>query len=138
MVLLGFGLKNTTMNLIIDAGNTLIKYFIFKNDEIIHTHQTPSKEEITFKPIFNQFPSIKNIILSSVSTLNTQIPSEIEELLKTYIILDHTTQLPIKNNYNSKATLGKDRIAAVVGANNIFPHNNVLVVDAGTAITFPC
>ncbi|HKL32104.1 MAG TPA: type III pantothenate kinase, partial [Tangfeifania sp.] len=44
--------------------------------------------------------------------------------------------LPIENLYQTKDTLGKDRIAAVVGAFDLYPNTNVLVIDAGTAITF--
>ena len=32
--------------------------------------------------------------------------------------------------------MGKDRLIAVIGANNIFPKSNVLVIDMGTAITY--
>ena len=33
-------------------------------------------------------------------------------------------------------TLGSDRIAAVAGAFNLFPGKEVLIIDAGTALTF--
>lgn len=33
-------------------------------------------------------------------------------------------------------TLGKDRLAAVIAASNIFPGSDLLVIDAGTAITY--
>ncbi|MBT6766833.1 MAG: type III pantothenate kinase, partial [Prolixibacteraceae bacterium] len=38
--------------------------------------------------------------------------------------------------YDSKETLGKDRIAAAVGAFDLYPDSNVLIIDAGTAITY--
>jgi type III pantothenate kinase len=44
--------------------------------------------------------------------------------------------LPFKNSYLSKETLGKDRIAAIAAASFLYPGQNVLVVDAGTAITY--
>ncbi len=50
--------------------------------------------------------------------------------------LDYDTPLPINNKYSSKQTLGRDRIAAVVGASKIFPGRNILVIDAGTCITY--
>jgi len=53
-----------------------------------------------------------------------------------FIELDHHTDLPIENVYESPETLGKDRLAAAVGANELFPDQNILVIDAGTAITF--
>ena len=52
------------------------------------------------------------------------------------VILDENTPLPIKNLYETPATLGKDRLAAAVGARAIFPGKNVLSIDAGTCITY--
>jgi type III pantothenate kinase len=37
--------------------------------------------------------------------------------------------------FHSKETLGFDRLAAAVGAHTTFPDSNVLIIDAGTAIT---
>ena len=52
------------------------------------------------------------------------------------ITLDSKTLLPIQNLYESPETLGYDRIAAVVGAYTYFPGKDILVIDAGTAITY--
>ncbi len=49
--------------------------------------------------------------------------------------LTHKTAIPIRNAYLTPQTLGMDRIAAAVGAWSMKPGNNILVVDAGTAIT---
>ena len=38
--------------------------------------------------------------------------------------------------YKTPATLGLDRLAAVVGAVNIYPKKNVLVIDIGTCMTY--
>jgi type III pantothenate kinase len=69
-----------------------------------------------------------------------KLPEEFNQKASKYtkkiIYLDRNTRLPIINNYKSKVSLGKDRIAAAVGANTIFPNSNVLVIDAGTALTF--
>jgi type III pantothenate kinase len=42
----------------------------------------------------------------------------------------------VVNSYETPETLGKDRLAAVVGANRLMPETDLLVIDAGTAITF--
>jgi len=52
------------------------------------------------------------------------------------IELDHHTPIPLINRYRTPDTLGYDRIAAAVGAYTIYPEKNVLVIDAGTAITY--
>jgi type III pantothenate kinase len=40
------------------------------------------------------------------------------------------------NKYDSPETLGKDRLAAAVAGNHLFPNQNVLVIDAGTCIKY--
>jgi len=50
--------------------------------------------------------------------------------------LNNSTSLPINNLYKTIQTLGKDRIAAVTGGANLFPNNDLLIIDAGTCITF--
>ncbi len=124
------------MNLIIDIGNTATKYYVFNLGKIVYKGQTKSSEIIDFSFLENKFPTIKNIIISSVATEKINIPQSIKNKIQNIIYLDENTVLPIKNKYKSKSTLGKDRIAAVVGAYNIFPNQNVLVIDSGTAITF--
>ena len=49
--------------------------------------------------------------------------------------LTQDTPLPIQNDYRTPQTLGKDRIAAAVGAWMQSAGQNTLVVDAGTCIT---
>ena len=46
------------------------------------------------------------------------------------------TPIPIRNGYSTPQTLGMDRLAAAVGAWCMKPSNDLLVIDAGTAITF--
>ncbi len=51
-------------------------------------------------------------------------------------VLSHKSRLPFKIEYDTPETLGTDRIAAVAGAFNVFPGTDVLIIDAGTALTF--
>ncbi len=41
-----------------------------------------------------------------------------------------------ENCYKTPETLGKDRIAAAVGGFDLYPDTNLLIIDAGTAITY--
>ena len=61
---------------------------------------------------------------------------QLKHHLDHYIELTSRTELPIKNLYQTPETLGKDRIAGATGGISLFPGNNILVIDAGTAITF--
>lgn len=122
-------------NLTIDIGNTQTKIGLFENgqlkDKLIQSDWTT--EEI-LQLATNH--AIENIILSNVGD---RMPGGLEEHLATnfyFIELKENTALPIINNYQTPRTLGKDRLAAVVGAYQLYPKTNCLVVDAGTCITF--
>lgn len=123
------------MNLVIDIGNTFIKVFLFEKRKISFTQKIRSIHILKIFDLINEFHNIEYVIVSSV----VQVPEEFYQKANKYgkkiIYLDKNTQLPIKNKYKNKSGLGKDRIAAAVGANTIFPDTNVLIVDAGTALT---
>lgn len=50
--------------------------------------------------------------------------------------LTHELPVPLKNCYQTPHTLGMDRLAAALGAWQRFPHQHILVIDAGTCITY--
>ena len=52
------------------------------------------------------------------------------------IVFDHFTSIPVTNTYDTPETLGKDRLAAIIAAQKMFPGKAVLVVDIGTCITY--
>ncbi len=123
------------MNLVIDIGNTRTKIAIFESKEIIFNSILDDFNLKEIKSIFEKYPNLKNGIVSSVKDYPTQIKDFVKKSLDHFIELDHTTRIPLKNRYQTPETLGKDRIAAAVGANQLFPNRNLLVIDAGTAIT---
>ena len=121
------------MKLIIDIGNSETKLALFsekKMDKFIrHT-------SLSFQVIqsFIKGRSIKKVIVSSVKKINPLI----KRLKKEYdvMILDHDTDIPINNMYKTPETLGKDRLAAVVGAACLYKNKNILIIDLGTCLTF--
>ena len=46
------------------------------------------------------------------------------------------TPVPIMNRYRTPETLGSDRLAAVIGASSLKPGKDLLIIDAGTCITY--
>lgn len=123
------------MNLIIDIGNTLTKVFLFDGKKINFSQQIESSHKMKIFDILNQNLPFNNAIISSVVELNSDFYDKLKDLSKQLVVLNEHTKLPIINKYETGATLGKDRIAAAVGAYTIFPENNVLAIDAGTALT---
>ncbi|MDE7443418.1 MAG: type III pantothenate kinase, partial [Muribaculaceae bacterium] len=55
---------------------------------------------------------------------------------RTIIELGPDTRIPIVNGYATPASLGADRLAAAVGAYAMFPGQELLVCDLGTACTY--
>ena len=68
------------------------------------------------------------------------MPPFITDLIFTNIpsvhILSYKSKLPFIIDYDTPETLGPDRIAAVAGAYNLYRDSEILIIDAGTAITF--
>jgi len=122
------------MNLIVDVGNTAIKLAAVSNGEVVDTIRVGSWDDDSVIPFLSKHTLFDFGIVSSVRTedhpefLNTFISAKL-------LLFNHKTAVPIGNNYETPNTLGLDRLAAAVGANNIYPNTNVLVVDCGTAIT---
>ena len=123
------------MNLIIDVGNTRVKVAVFELDTIKDFFVFDKAEILSeVKKIISNF-SITSSIVSSVAHFTEEERQEIAELLNP-IFLDSTTNVPFKNNYKTPKTLGVDRIALASAAVNKYPNKNVLVIDAGTCITY--
>ena len=120
--------------LAIDVGNTRTKFGLFESKELLHAVGIKNSEVKNNNQLFSEF-KIKGIILSSVNPKVDQL-LQLEELDISVLHLSAFTSLPIKIEYESPETLGKDRIAAVVGAESIFPNQNLLVIDAGSCITY--
>ncbi len=124
------------MNLILDIGNTRTKAAIFDNDNIvdIKIFNEPLVCDIEF--LLRNYPTANNCILSMTGNIDKSIFQYLSNTFPGLIELKGSTPLPFLNNYKSKETQGPDRIAAIAGATVVFPGANVLVIDAGTAITF--
>ena len=124
------------MNLIIDVGNTVIKLAVFKNNTLLHKELVEVLQlENRISTIKGEFPKITHAIISSVAKLSDSDFLKIKNNFN-LLILDATVKLPFKNLYSTPKTLGVDRLALVCAAVNEFPSKNVLVIDAGTCITF--
>ena len=57
-------------------------------------------------------------------------------LFERFHLLSYRSKLPIKIDYETPHTLGMDRVAAVVGARELCGGGPLVVVDAGSCITF--
>ena len=123
------------MNLVIDIGNTKVKLAVFESDTLIISQSVNENTTIvSIDKLLNKYP-INACILSSVKEKQSEIIQRLSQI-SSFIQLDHTTPIPFINLYGTPETLGIDRIALVAAAVDQYPNQNVLIVDAGTCITY--
>ncbi|WP_066221606.1 type III pantothenate kinase [Formosa haliotis] len=124
------------MNLIIDVGNSFVKLAVFEADRIFDKEIVRAENFLEkFKKFIEKHQNIEKGILSSVGNLSELDVLAIKQSCK-LLQLDHNTPVPFVNQYATPSTLGIDRIALVSGAVSQFKNKNVLVIDAGTCITY--
>jgi len=121
-------------NLILDIGNTNSKIAVFRKDELLHFQSFKSINLDVLKNLINQY-QIKNSILSNV---REDLDALIEFLKQytTYFKFSTLVNTGIKNNYKTLSTLGLDRWAKVIAAQQIYTGKNCFMIDAGTCITY--
>lgn len=123
------------MSLIIDVGNTRVKAAVFEQDTIIELCVFDKKKIISeVKKILKKY-QITEAIISSVSLISSKKIEKLQELVQLTIV-SSAIKTPFKNLYSTPTTLGVDRIALVFCAVIKYPKQNVLIIDAGTCITF--
>ncbi|NNF73899.1 MAG: type III pantothenate kinase [Flavobacteriaceae bacterium] len=124
------------MNLIIDVGNTKAKIAIFSKGKLLRKNSLPHAElKPELKSWIKKYKSLKKVIIASVGPIKdthfNYLPKSLEK-----IIVSSKTGIPFTNKYNTPKTLGVDRVALVAAAARLYPKKNVLVIDAGSCITF--
>lgn len=123
------------MNLCLDQGNSSLKLGVFNQETLIHEVQLTTLEEGYIPQLLHQF-TVRNCIVSATAPVPDFVFSEIEDSGAGCLKLTHTTALPFTNTYKTPDTLGNDRVAAVAGAMTLKPASDILIIDAGTAITY--
>ncbi|HKL35160.1 MAG TPA: type III pantothenate kinase [Salegentibacter sp.] len=124
------------MNLIVDVGNSSAKLAVFQESKLLKSYTSPIEKFFEkFQEIKKDYPQIAFSILSSVIKDVSVLEKNLEKETKLYL-LNENTKLPFKNNYASPQTLGKDRLALVAAGSLNYQNKNLLIIDAGTCITF--
>lgn len=125
-----------TLNLVVDIGNSRTKLAIFSKKELVDSWTVDKLKIGRLEEIKKTYPDLERAILSSVSIADTQVVGYLKSEFSHFLELNYLTPVPIKNQYKTPLTLGLDRLAAAIGACELFPGKDLLVIDAGTAVTF--
>ncbi len=121
------------MNLAVDIGNTRIKAALFSKEGPVKIHIYQTTDELLKDLEF--IKQAKHAVIGSVLANQESFYKQLNELLP-LLLFTTGTAIPLKNLYQSASTLGSDRLAAAVGAYNLYPNQDVLVIDAGTCIKY--
>ena len=128
-------LKFSEMNefLTIDIGNTKAKYAVFNDKNIVETDVfNPLSDDL--KHLLQRHPNINKGIISSVGGMVQDCLRQLESIK--VIVLNSETKLPFTLTYKETSKIGADRLALVAAAYAERPHQNSLVIDIGTCITY--
>ena len=123
------------MKLVIDVGNTQTKAGFFENKKLFEVIVFSALSVEWIDNIKLKYPTINNVIISSVGNISHEIIDFLKSKFN-LIEFSQTTAIPVLNLYKSPETLGKDRLAGVIAAHSLYLNENVLVIDAGTCITY--
>ena len=122
-------------HLCIDCGNTRVKAAIVDGGEVLSrttSRLTDSEPIVAFATSHRvsaaMLVSTTDADAALAEALSAALPCRLERLTA-------SRPLPLQMGYRTPGTLGPDRIAPAVGAWGEYTGCNLLVVDAGTAIT---
>lgn len=124
------------MNLCIDQGNSRTKVALMTDEGKMINHfiyKTFSSADV--ERLFDLYP-ITDSIISSVINIEPAVVNTLNRRSQHFVLFDHMTPVPIRNGYDTPETLGQDRLAAAVGAKSLCQDENLLIIDAGSAITY--
>lgn len=125
------------MNLIIDVGNTNVKLAVYSLENILK-HKRVIKYNALVSNVYeikNAYPMLDKAIISSVGNITTEALNTLKEIID-LLVLTHNVKLPFVNKYKTPKTLGVDRMALVSASVKQFSKEHVLIIDAGTCITY--
>ncbi len=122
------------MNLVVDAGNSLVKIAVMDKNEVVASVQTEHLAGVELERIVAEYRPEKAIVAASGAS-GAEICRMLKALSVPAMEMTPMTDVPIGIEYRSRETLGVDRIAAAVGAVEVYGRRQMLIVDFGTAIT---
>lgn len=124
------------MNLCIDQGNSRTKVALMTDDGKMMNHFIYKQfSSADVERLFDLY-DISDSIISSVVNIEAAVVNTLHRRSQHFVLFDHNTPVPIVNRYDTPQTLGQDRLAAAVGAKSLCPDENLLIIDAGSAITY--
>lgn len=123
------------MNLVVDIGNTRLKYAFFQSGAMLRTGYEKEKMFRELDEFVRAGESIR-VFLSGSGRIDDRVRSHLMNRSGFWLEAYPGIPLPVRIGYETPETLGFDRIAVCIGGRLFFPGKDLLVIDSGTAITY--
>lgn len=123
------------MNLAVDIGNTCTKVTAFAAAEPRFTERCEGQVAERLRNLLSTL-EVEAIACSCVGETDDEVLSVLRQHPAPLLLVTGETPAPVRIGYETPASLGADRLAAVVGAVTLYPETDLLVIDAGTCITY--
>lgn len=115
--------------LAVDIGNTRIKTAHFDADGNCLSRKAYGHGETA--AVQAEMQAVGRGLVSNVSAL-----PDSDFMLPGFRMLNQALPLPLEIDYRTRETLGSDRLALACGAAFLYPGEHILVISAGTCITY--
>jgi type III pantothenate kinase len=124
------------MLLAVDVGNTRIKVAVFEDANLLERFVFSNEFlEENLSIILKKYPKTTDLVVASVTNIQKTIFLSFEKQLNIHFLTSDFV-FPFRNLYTTPETLGIDRMVLASGAVLQYPHQNRLVIDAGTCVTY--
>jgi len=122
--------------LTLDLGNSTLAVGVFEADRLVKHFRLPgnASAQQLLRRIGKRFDTVA--LSSVVPDLTQPLLAELETALNLRpLLLTSTSNHGLEIRYRRPAQLGADRVAAALGARKLYPNENLVIVDCGTATT---
>jgi type III pantothenate kinase len=128
-------MNNQQNTLVVDAGNTSIKIALFEGKELSKVTRFEPNDIEKMRSIYSHYGCPPTIIASVRSSEETE---NLLQLFENSILATSTIKLPITLAYETKTTLGIDRICNAVSIHASTLGKNAVCFDIGTCLKVDC
>lgn len=123
---------SNSKRLVIDAGNTRVKYAIFEGKAMQQVENVATETFLAMELPKAEFAAFATVSLSESLLLDALKTAGIQQ----FTFFGSYDALPFPSVYSSPETLGQDRKACILAALHKYPKKACLVIGLGTCITY--
>ncbi len=140
--------RREEMFLAVDAGNSRTSFGLFRGGKFAGSVTVENREAGLSRAaaglLSGEIIEMNGGLKADSCMMSSVVPSRYEFLLAVCrgacssepVFLSHEMDSGVKFNYEDISRLGLDRFAAAAACRKLYPGENVIIVDAGTAVTF--